>query len=82
MNNCLMTPKPDLALDDIAGTRTDRAGKLFLVLRGELRRCLICENVFAVCSIESRLALDEESEKRSLPGRVMLAITWAVPVYR
>jgi len=47
MNNCLMTPKPDLALDDIAGTRTDRAGKLFLVLRGELRRCLICENLFA-----------------------------------
>jgi hypothetical protein len=46
MNNCFMTPKPDLALDDIADARTDRAGKLFLVLRGGLRRCLICDNVF------------------------------------
>ena len=47
MDNDPMSTKPDSALDDIAGARTDRAGKLFLVLRAGLRRCLICENVFA-----------------------------------
>jgi hypothetical protein len=47
MNNHSMTTKPDSAFDDIAGAKTDRVGKLFLVLTGGLRRCLICDNVFA-----------------------------------
>ncbi len=28
------------------GPRTDRVGKLFLVIKGGMRRCLVCEHFF------------------------------------
>jgi hypothetical protein len=31
---------------NVVAPRTDRVGKLFLVLRGGLRRCIVCEDLF------------------------------------